>query len=91
MLKAIALFITPRSSDPGFARFGENIRDFEVGVYEGVGEFVEDGCGEVEGDAEVGGSQVDVFAFGGGDVMHALHGGEPVSSVVVFRFRVAAG
>jgi hypothetical protein len=91
MLKAIALFITPCSSDPGFTRLGKDIGDFEIGVYKSVGEFMEDRCGEVKCDAEVGGSQVDVFAFGGGDVMHALHGGEPVSSVVVFRFRVAAG
>jgi hypothetical protein len=91
MLKAIALFITPCSSDPGFTRLGKDIGDFEIGVYKSVGKFMEDGSSEVQGDAEVGRGKINMFAFGGGDVVHALHGGEPVSSVVIFWFRVAAG
>jgi hypothetical protein len=52
---------------------------------------VEDGCSEEKGDAEVGRGEVDVFAFGGGDVGHALDGGEPVSSVVVVWFCLTSG
>jgi hypothetical protein len=85
------LFITPRPSDPRLPRLSEDIVDGEIGIYKGVGEFVEDGCGEEKGDAEVGRGEVDVFAFGGGDVGHALDGREPVSPVVVVWFCLTAG
>lgn len=53
LFETTALFVATCSSDPRFARLKPWNGVFEVGITERVDEFVEDGIGEHESDAEV--------------------------------------
>lgn len=81
VFEAIALFVASCASEPGL--HGLRVWQIEphlveMGVDEGVHEFMEDGAGEHEDDAGMSGVDINVFAFVGGDAGRVLQVAEPV-------------